>query len=476
MAERNSELEDELTCSMCFEIFMNPVVLKCSHSFCKACLEKTWMLNSSRECPFCRRRSSTDNPPLNLALRNIVESYLKKNSKSPAEQSEELCMLHGEKTKLFCLNDQVPICVVCQTSKKHKHHECSPILEAAEDFKVFNCFAVPSSYDLQVQAHLTERQIKEEFEKLHQFLREEEVARLTTLREEEEVKSLIMKEKIENLTRKISSLSDLIRAIEQEMETDDISFLKVNISILKTQCTLQDPELVSGALLDMAKHLGSLPYRVWEKMQGIVQYSEYWEELVKPMKLFFSVELLDCCSGKSTTCIVQSSNGSNLTPFLPILAPVTLDPNTASSSLTLSEDLTAVRYSKEQEQPPNNPERFCEFLYVLGSEGFTSGRHCWDVLGIFPAPEEGFWGISLWFEHEYQTTSTKKLNLKRIPRKIRVKLDYDRGEVSFLDTRDMTIIYSFKDSFTEKVFPYFCPGAKGSSLKICPVKTMIKVK
>nr|XP_006638859.2 PREDICTED: tripartite motif-containing protein 35-like [Lepisosteus oculatus] len=466
MAERNSELEDELTCSVCCEIFMNPVVLKCSHSFCKACLEKTWKLNSSRECPFCRRRSSTDNPPLNLALRNIVESYLKKNSKSPTEQSEELCMLHGEKPKLFCLNDQVPICVVCQTSKKHKHHECTPIEEAAVDFKEKIETAVKSLKDkleffnevkqvcvktadhIKVQAHLTGRQIKEEFEKLHQFLREEEVARLTTLREEEEVKSLIMKEKIENLTRKISSLSDLIRAIEQEMETDDISFLK-NFQITKkrAQCTLQDPELVSGALLDMAKHLGSLPYRVWEKMQGIVQYT-----------------------------------------------PVTLDPNTASSSLTLSEDLTAVRYSNEQEQPPNNPERFSEFLYVLGSEGFTSGRHCWDVLvedklgwtlgvakesvsrkeDIFPAPEEGFWGISLWFEHEYQSTSTEKLNLKRIPRKIRVKLDYDRGEVSFLDTRDMTIIYSFKDSFTEKVFPYFGPGTKGNSLKICPVKTRIK--
>ena len=80
---------------------------------------------------------------------------------------------------------------------------------------------------LQVQAQHTERQINEEFEKLHQFLRDEEAARLAALREEEERKSQMMKKNIEKMSREISSLSDTIRAIEEEMGADDITFLQV---------------------------------------------------------------------------------------------------------------------------------------------------------------------------------------------------------------------------------------------------------
>ncbi len=62
--------------------------------------------------------------------------------------------------------------------------------------------------------------------------------------EEEEQKSQMMKEKIEKMSREISSLSDTIRAIEEEMEADDVTLLQVrfgsvgNHIFLKKSCTL----------------------------------------------------------------------------------------------------------------------------------------------------------------------------------------------------------------------------------------------
>ncbi|KAG5283032.1 hypothetical protein AALO_G00037500 [Alosa alosa] len=150
-----------------------------------------------------------------------------------------------------------------------------PLQEKLEEFEEAKVTCDETAEYIKTQAQNTEKQIKEEFEKLHQFLRDEEAARIAALREEEEQKSQMMKEKIEKMNREISSLSDTIRDLEEKMGADDITFLQnYKSTVERAQCTLQDPERVSGALINVAKHLGNLKFRVWEKMQETVQYSE----------------------------------------------------------------------------------------------------------------------------------------------------------------------------------------------------------
>ncbi len=88
----------------------------------------------------------------------------------------------------------------------------------------------------QSQAEHTERQIKEEFETLHQFLRDEEEATITALREEEEQKQQMMKEKLEEMNRHISALSLTIKDTEEMMKASDVCFLKVTTEFSFIAC------------------------------------------------------------------------------------------------------------------------------------------------------------------------------------------------------------------------------------------------
>uniref|UniRef100_A0A672SED3 Zinc-binding protein A33-like n=1 Tax=Sinocyclocheilus grahami TaxID=75366 RepID=A0A672SED3_SINGR len=438
---------DELSCPVCCEIFKTPVILSCSHSFCKECLQQFWTTKGTQECPVCRRDSKHD-PPVNLALKNLCESFLKERNERRSSESEEICSLHREKLKLFCLEDKQPVCLVCINSQKHDNHTFRPIGEAVSSYKEeLNTSLKPLQENLKhheemkkefektvqhivSQAEHTERQIKQQFEKLHQFLRDEEEATITALREEEEQKKQMM-EKLEEMNRHISALSHTIRDTEEMMRASDVCFLKeFPVSMERVQISSEpDPQTPSGALIDVPRYLGNLSFRVWKKMQDIVQNT-----------------------------------------------PVILDPNTAHPDLVLSEDLTSVKYSGNKQPLPDNPERFDIYDCVLGSEGFNSGTHCWDVevkqsscwsLGVTTAsnPRKGddFYNNDVW--------SVRYGQFEQDLERVRVYLDYDRGTVSFSDPVTNTHLHTFTNTFTHTVFPFFyCDSFQlcSSSLRILP--------
>ncbi|XP_051742774.1 nuclear factor 7, ovary-like [Ctenopharyngodon idella] len=450
--------EDAFSCPVCHEIFKDPVILSCSHSFCKECLQQFWRTKKTQECPVCRRRSSRNRPPINLALKNLCESFLKESNERRSSGSE-ICSLHSEKLKLFCLEDKQPVCLVCFTSQKHVNHTFRPISEVSSLYKEELNTALKSLQEklkhnknikgefektvqhIKSQAEHTERQIKQQFEKLHQFLRDEEEATITALREEEEQKKQMMKEKLEEMKRQISAFSQGNKDMEEMMKANDVCFLKkFPVTMERVQISQPDPQMASGALIHVPRYLGNLQFRVWKKIQDIVQYT-----------------------------------------------PVILDPNTAYPRLVLSDDLTSVRRRENKQPLPDNPERFDYYECLLGSEGFNSGTHCWDVevkenssqrFGVTTASNQrkghsccntGVW--SVWYESPYYASLFQPrtgFHVEQYLERVRVYLDYDRGMVSFSDPVSNTHLHTFTTTFTDTLFPFFCCS---SSLRILPVNS-----
>lgn len=127
MARRMSinELEDQLLCPICLEVFKEPLMLQCGHSYCKSCV-----VSLSREldgrflCPVCRQSVDCSTSPPNVTLARVIEVL---QSRSEAEPTPESCPTHHNPLSLFCEADQEVICGLCGTIGNHRQHKITPI-------------------------------------------------------------------------------------------------------------------------------------------------------------------------------------------------------------------------------------------------------------------------------------------------------------------------------------------------------------
>ncbi|XP_077358990.1 E3 ubiquitin-protein ligase TRIM35-like [Festucalex cinctus] len=437
-----SRVVDHLHCPTCLEIFKDPVVLPCSHNFCRACVHQWWERKEDRSCPVCRTECRSMDVPSNLALRNICEAF-----SQDSVESENVCSLHKEKLKLFCVDHQELVCLICRDAEIHTDHKFRPLDEVYKDDKemlreglqdakktlkdykkISDNWHEQATY-IKVQRETAESKIKKDFEELRRFLRADEEARLSAVREEEEEKSRMMKEKILALGRDMAAVSDVIRSTEEHLTSDPVSFMKnFQSAMSKIQKLPNRPKWPrQGALLDKAKHVGNLKFSVWERMKETVSYS-----------------------------------------------PVILDPNTAGTALSLSEDLTSVSCQEEQ-QRPKNPERFV-WNRVLGS-ALTSRRHTWEVevgdnknwqLGVAWGDPLMSYDMKIWtitfrdgeymkFDGVFGSWDVPPVTLQRI----RVHVDMNERSVSFCESRTNMELCKMNPSNwlpmsdSMKVFPYF---------------------
>ncbi|XP_074793213.1 butyrophilin subfamily 2 member A2-like isoform X4 [Natator depressus] len=170
---------------------------------------------------------------------------------------------------------------------------------------------------------------------------------------------------------------------------------------------------------------------------------------------------------------------------------ITLHGVTAHPNLSISEDKKSFTHEAQPQQVPPNPERFDSTICVLGCEGFSSGKHYWEVevvsstdwdLGVARtsiqrkgklslSPKEGFWALGLsGRDYWAKTDPWTRVMVQKKPKKIGVSFSYQDRQVTFFNVTDMSVLFTFNDcSFSGEVYPFFKNSDRKTTMRICSI-------
>ncbi|XP_074020774.1 E3 ubiquitin-protein ligase TRIM7-like [Numenius arquata] len=468
-------LWDEACCSICLEIFQDPVSIHCGHTFCRSCITEIWEgLTTKFSCPQCREMVSQKRLCPNRELANMIEATKNLNLQRvrEVEEGENLCKKHQEPLKLFCKVDQRLICVVCDRSEVHRNHSVVPVDEAAQEYKkkIQTELYILKSEQEALQSSMKDRQdrIKDHTErteaakqeivttyrKLHEFLEKQESSFLAQLEKLDTEVRKAHEEIHQKLLEETTSLGTLIGEMERTYQQPDWELLKD----IGTTLSRGQRKTLSHSL-DISPELEKKFCDFTEKTTAIKEALEKFQD-------FLEFEL-------------------------PLTTQMTLDPKTANARLYLSEDCKFVGWIGSEQDLPSNPERFKVNHCVLGLRGFTSGCHHWNVeicregvwgIGVAKEsvprdcvlrlkPEEGVWalchGNGVFVAHT--SPAVTPLTLVCVPKRIRIFLNCEEGRVVFYDALSKERIFAFPPAsfHGERVFPWFMVML-GAQLKLLP--------
>ncbi|XP_039663608.1 E3 ubiquitin-protein ligase TRIM39-like [Perca fluviatilis] len=485
--------EDQFLCSICLDVFTDPVTIPCGHNFCKKCITDHWNIDLPYQCPNCKKGFSTK-PELEVntfisemaaqfrqtAQQEASSSSSEQQKSKPKEVPPDVYSGTKPQTWMFFL-----VCLLCVFMawmvSDQKKHVVGPLKEEYEAKKAELWKTGAEILQMIQKRRLKIQEIKHSVE-LSKEDADREIAEgvqiFTALKESVERSQAELIKVIQEKQRKTEKpVEGFIRELEQE------------ISDLQKRSTEVEQLLQSEDHQHLLQSFTSLnavpPTKDWTEVnvrppsyEGIVvrAVNQLEETLSKQMKKLFHVELKR----------VQQS-----------AVDVTLDPDTAHPNLILSDDGKEVKLADVRMIVPDNRKRFSDDICVLAKQSFSSGRFYYEVqvkgktewdLGvvresinrkgeIIMTPQNGYWTIWLRNDNEYEALAGPAvlLSLRSRPQKVGVFVDYEEGLVSFYDVDAEALIYSFTGcSFTENLYPYFSPsvnyGGKNSApLIISPV-------
>ncbi|XP_076584551.1 E3 ubiquitin-protein ligase TRIM21-like [Chaetodon auriga] len=476
MSAANSLMsEDQFLCSICLDVFTDPVTTPCGHNFCKNCITEHWKINESCQCPTCKEAFTT-RPDLrvNTLFSEMVAQFRQSTQQEVSSSSSEqqvskpgevpcdvctgtklkalksclvclvsycethlephltasrlkrhqlidpvenlegrMCMKHDKPLELFCKTDHTCVCMLC-TVLDHKTHDVVPLREEYDGKK-----AELRKTEAEIQQVIQKRRLK--IEELKQSVRLSKEDADREIAEGVQVFTSLMKSVERGLDELIKTIEEKQKTTEKETEVF-IKELEQEISELMKRSTEVEQLSRSEDHLHFLQSFSSLD----------VPTTKDWTELSVPPASYEgtvvrAVAQLEKTLSKEMKKLIEAE----LKRVQQYAVDVTLDPDTAHPELILSDDGKQVNHGDVRKTLPHNPERFSLCVCVLGKQSFSSGRFYFEVQvkgktewdfgvaresvsrkgKIALGPENGYWTTWLRNGNEYRALDDPSVSL-----------------------------------------------------------------
>uniref|UniRef100_A0A673IB24 E3 ubiquitin-protein ligase TRIM58-like n=1 Tax=Sinocyclocheilus rhinocerous TaxID=307959 RepID=A0A673IB24_9TELE len=410
MASPTSMLaEEQVHCSICLDVFTNPVSIPCGHNFCMACIGSYWKSSALFMCPMCKKTFfKQPDISINTVLREIAEKF--------------------------------------------KEIKTNPVANLQKTTQ-------PDPGQTEVQQMIQER-----------------LNKVDDIKHSLELNKSSAQKEIED---SMQVFSDLIRAV-QKAQAELV--LDIEEKQRKTE------SWANGQIQELEQEIDLLKLRNTE-----LEYLSHTEDHIHFLQ---TCVYADACVGTTRRTVLKLEETlTEEVEKLVEIVDITFDPDTANPWLQLSEDGRQMRHLGAWQDLADTPERFDTVVITLSREGLSSGRHYWEVqvgekddwyIGVARASvnrkgrisvstAQGYWALAMKKGQEYRVSSSPPLLLSIEPKlkRVGVYVDYEEGQVSFYDVQNKSHIYTFMDSFKEKLFPFFylyCCDKASDTMMICPVQ------
>ncbi|AWP19038.1 putative E3 ubiquitin-protein ligase TRIM39-like [Scophthalmus maximus] len=411
--------EKHFLCSLCRDIFTSPVTIPCGHSFCLSCLSHYWARHQSKYCPHCKRLFA-DRPDLsvNRILADISDNYRKARPQKPPDEEMAIDVEQLIQERLQKI-ERLKYSVEIQKS--------SYLREVRESQKVFSALVIAMEKSHKAVVTAIEERQRDEEKRVEALVKE-------------------LEQEVQELRKETIEFDPQIPVSGDQGQSDDT---KQDTSGTISIMSLSDMKDWSKVTIETDPCVGVTRRALSDMMDQI------------------KVE-------------VNRLSKSELKRTEKYTVDLNLSAKTAHPFLSVSDDRKQVRHTDKLQEVPDHPKRFDRVANVLAKESFGSGRCYWEVdvgekiewsLGIVKqstnrkgkftvCPANGFWTLSLKAGGQCiaNTSPVTPLALEQKPKKVGVFLDYAEGRVSFYCVESGAHVYTFTDTFTDRLHPFFSPG------------------